>query len=66
MGENCNIAPEICTNCSYVSSEDKTRHMCKLCKVTERMENIDIDAMEIDTSVNSHNIECVASVSFDR
>ena len=29
------------------------------------MEDVDIDAMEIDTSVNSHNIECVASVSFD-
>ena len=30
------------------------------------MEAIDIDELDIDTSVNSHNIQCVASVSFDR
>ena len=30
------------------------------------MEDIDVDKMEIDTSVNSHSIQMVASVSFDR
>lgn len=30
------------------------------------MDDIDVDKMDIDTAVNSHTIECVASVSFDR
>lgn len=29
------------------------------------MEDVNIEAMDIDTRVDSHNITCVASVSFD-
>ena len=51
----------ICKNCSYKS----TAHgrVCKLCKLSEKMVDFDIDALEIDMS---HNIKCVASVSYDR
>ena len=30
------------------------------------MEDVDIDKMEIDTNTDSHSIQCVASVSYDR
>lgn len=66
MGENCNICPMICMNCAYQSTKVLTRWTCKLCKVTEKMQDFDMDAQDIDTSVNSHNIQMVASVSFDR
>ena len=66
MGTNCNIAPFICKNCAYQSKKDASKYMCKLCKVTEQMEDIDVDSMEIDTNTSSHSIKMVASVSFDR
>ena len=66
QGANCNIAPYICKGCSYESEKNVGLELCKLCMVTERMDDIDIDELEIDTSVNSHSITMVASVSFDR
>ena len=66
MGENCNIRPELCQNCAYLINEEKGTYTCKLCKVTENMKDFDVDDLDIDTDANSHNIVCVASVSFDR
>ena len=30
------------------------------------MEDVDIDKMDIETNTDSHSIQCVASVSYDR
>ena len=51
--------------CCYTLVKQDDMPACKLCKVTERME--DVDKLDIEPDVkNSHNIVCVASVSFDR
>ena len=56
MGLNCNLAPNICSNCAYPSKEDKNRLTCKLCCVTEKMKTFNTDELEIDTAPNSHGI----------
>ena len=61
MNQFCNVRPVICKNCSYKSAAHG--RVCKLCKLSEKMVDFDIDALEIDMS---HDIKCVASVSFDR
>ena len=66
MGDNCNIRPDLCHNCAYLIDEEKGTYTCKLCKVTENMKSFDPDDLDIDTDASSHNIVCVASVSFDR
>ena len=38
---NCSMKPYICRNCSYKSVKNLQMILCKLCKVTERMENFD-------------------------
>ena len=52
--------------CSYTLVKQGNKQACKLCKVVERMDANNLDGLDIDTSVNSHIIECVATVSFDR
>ena len=61
MNQLCNTRPVICKNCSYNSKAHG--RVCRLCNVGEEMEDFDIEALDIDTS---HQIKCVASVSFDR
>lgn len=63
QGINCGLSPVICKNCAHQSTEQASLFMCKLCKVTERMKNFDVDALEIDTS---NSIKLIASVSFDK
>ena len=41
---NCSMGPIVCKNCSYLSKDPKNGPdcwMCKLCKLTEDMENFD-------------------------
>ena len=65
----CNMAPLVCEVCAYKSKllvdRGKPALICKLCNVTEEMENYDdshIDYSKVDVS----DIKLVASVSYDR
>ena len=61
MNQLCNVRPMICQNCSYMSAVHGK--VCKLCSVGEEMADFDVDSLQIDMS---HDIKCVASVSYDR
>ena len=59
------MRPLLCKNCAFKSEDDKKVLICKMCRVTEKMRNFDVEqeGVEIDTT---HAIKMVASVSYDR
>ena len=61
MNQLCNVRPVMCDNCSCKSKQHG--RVCRLCQLAEKMVNFDVDALDIDMS---HQIKCVASVSYDR
>ena len=63
--ENCNIRPFLCKGCAYTSNKDNAL-MCRLCRVTEKMDDFNVDDLEVDNDPSSHTIVCIASVSYDR
>ena len=59
------MRPFICNNCAYHSSAEPKVLICKMCRVTEKMANFDEEQKDAQVDI-SHNIQLVASVSYDR
>ena len=67
MARFCNMKPFLCDNCAYVSCEDASIKFCNMCRITEQMKEYDVDEETVrEDDRNSHSVELVASVSFDR
>ena len=63
MYEHCSMKPYLCHTCAERSDVDPEKYICKLCKVTETMDNFDSSKLQID---KNHTIKQVASVSFNK
>ena len=59
------MKPKLCPSCAYQSTVDSSKYFCKMCLVTEKMDNYEPELDE-EEKKPSHNIVCVASVSFDK
>ena len=48
MFDHCSIKPYLCRTCAERSDVDRDKFICKLCKITEEMNNFDSSTLEID------------------
>ena len=50
QGSNCNMKPIICKRCAFESLDDKTKLICKMCRVTEKMRDFSVEDAGIDVN----------------